>query len=130
LPACTRFTWANAKATRRLSNITRGIVKSQESTSQQEAQLFGFEAFTLGAGATNVTFTFARVVFATHPDRARSDDIDIHSIDDRDPFSCRWHAPCPPFVEVDARVDSIPEPATVVLPGAGLGLLATRTRLR
>jgi hypothetical protein len=80
------LSWANAKATRTLEQITPGIHSTQESeTGGPEGQAFGFEAFTLGLGATSVTLTFARLVFLTDPLRAANDGADVFSTNERDP---------------------------------------------
>jgi opacity protein-like surface antigen len=130
------LSWANAKATRTLGNITPGIVKTQESGSGgPEGQVFGFEAFTLGTGANNLTLTFARVVFRTSAGRAQSDGDDIFSSNERDPFATAFinnagaQLQIAPFgAAVNGAV--IPEPGTFALLGLGLGSLAVASRRR
>lgn len=132
LVAFAELSWANAKATRTLTQITRGISQTQESTSLQEGQLFGFEAFTLGTGASNVTFTFARMTFATNPEQVRSDGFDLFSTNERDPFVCQFSTiGClEPFLPIGARVELIPEPSTITMLVVGIALLARATLRR
>ena len=127
------LSWRNAKATRRLTQLSPGIAWTQESDSTREGQLFGFEAYTLGSGPINLTLSFARMVFVTTP-RVQTDGPDLFGTNERDPLATAaldntglllLRFPLP-----TARVNLIPEPATAVLLGVGLSALAVSAQRR
>jgi hypothetical protein len=135
------FTWANAKGTRNLTNLTVGISRTQESgNGGPEGQAFGFEAFTLGTGASSITLTFARLVFLTDASRAGAPDgFDIFSSNESDPFATIFFnnaglniqiAPFAAAVNGNGLAPPIPEPGTFALLGLGLGSLAVASRRR
>jgi hypothetical protein len=138
LVSYSEFTWANAKATRNLGNLSPGIARTQESTNAEEGQAFGFETFTLGLGAQSITLTFARVVFSTEATRAIADGSDIFATNERDPsatvfFDNNGLAIQIPLAGLTAAVNGlgvIPEPGTIGLLGLGLVSLAVASRRR
>lgn len=118
------LSWENAKATRTLGNITVGIVGSQESTASVEGQVFGFEAFTLGTGAANLTLTFARMVFVT-TGAVNSDGLDLFSSNERDPFATAFidNAGIQLNIPAFGATVNLPEPQSVALLVLAIGTL-------
>jgi hypothetical protein len=133
LVSWSELSWANAKASRTLEQLSPGIVRTQESgPGGPEGQAFGFETFTLGSGPANLTFAFARIVFSTHPLRASTDGDDIFSTNERDPSATVFFNNLGQLIATGPLSASvIPEPGTVALVGAGLlGLAAAMRRRR
>lgn len=126
--------WTNGK--KRMSHLTPGISRSQESTGSAEGQLFGFEGvvFPVFTGPRNVTLAFARMVFVTNPLNVATDGDDLFTTNERDPFATTWcdnGGICSTDQSlIQARVDLIPEPTTLALLGLGLLALATSSRWR
>ncbi len=125
------LSWESADGTHNLRPISPGLAWIQESNAQQEGQLFGFEAFTLGSGPINVTLSFARAVFVTNPPNVQTDGDDIFTTNGN-PIDCRivfWFGGCSnELLFAAARVDLIPEPASGALLGLGLAALAAALR--
>lgn len=131
------ISWGNAKATRTLKPLAAGLASSQESQDVgPEGQLFGFDLFSLGTGASNVTITFARVVFQTSALRAATDGSDIFSTNERDPLATVFFNNANNQIAVaqlGASVNGlnpVPEPGTIGLLGLGLASLAVASRRR
>ncbi len=73
------LSWSNAKASRTLGPLAPGIASSQESTAALPGGAYGFEGVSLAAGPSNLSFSFARIVFVTRPGHIQSDGSDVVS---------------------------------------------------
>jgi hypothetical protein len=112
------------------------LARTQESTADNEGQLFGFQFFTLGVGPSNATLASARAIFTTNPPNVQSDGDDIFATNESDPFATVAfdnRGQLIPFPLPRASVNLIPEPASAWLVGLGLaalGAAAARSRRR
>jgi hypothetical protein len=122
--------WANAKATRTLTQLSPGLSGTQESSASEEGQLFGFETFTLGLGAQSITLTFARMVFVTTPN-VSSDSLDLFATNERDPSATVFFdnnglavsfSNITDITQIAAAVN-LPEPQSVALLALAVGTL-------
>lgn len=122
------LSWGNAKATRTLKPLGPGLASSLESdTGGPEGQLFGFDLFSLGTGASNLTLSFARMVFVTTANVA-TDGLDLFATLERDPLGTVFFDNSNNQIPINiaaitASVNLLPEPQSVAMLTLAVGML-------
>ncbi len=135
LSSSQELSWGNAKATRTLKPLAPGLGKDENGlttslesgTGGPEGQLFGFDLFSLGTGASNLTLAFARMVFVTTAN-VQTDGLDLFATLERDPFGTAFYNNSNGQIPIDiaaiaASVNLLPEPQSVAMLVLAVGML-------